>query len=129
LSISDNSVSSNTTTQETGHLYTEGFSEGFMAQNVNFLQNDSWLGEEMLIKRSNGKRNRKGEDVLEDLGDIDFLGRTKSEVRVQELFPAAARCDIDSISTIPAGWDLYIEVTSMFGNIAVFNEQSEVANK
>jgi Skp family chaperone for outer membrane proteins len=100
-----------------------------MAQNVNFLQNNSWLGEEMLIKRSNGKRNRKGEDVLEDLGDIDFLCRTKSEVRVQELFPAAARCDIDSISTIPAGWDLYIEVTSMSGKLALFNEPSKVAKK
>ena len=40
-----------------------------MAQNVNFLQNDSWRGEEMLIKRCNGKRNSKGGDVLEDLGD------------------------------------------------------------
>jgi hypothetical protein len=80
----------------------------------------------MLIKRSNGKRNSKGGDVLEDLGDIDFLCRTKSEVRVQELFLAAARCDIDSISTIPAGWDLYIEVTSMSGK---FNEPSKVAKK
>ena len=69
-----------------------------MAQNVNFLQNNSWLGEEMLVKCSNGKRNRKGGGVLEDIGDIDFLCRTKSEVRVQELFPAAARCEIDSIS-------------------------------
>jgi prefoldin subunit 5 len=100
-----------------------------MAQNVNFLQNDLWLGEEIVIQRSTGKRNRKGEDVLEDLGDIDFLCRTKSEVRVQELFPATARCDIDSISTIPAGWDLYIEVTSMSGRLALLNEPSKVAKK
>ena len=124
MSISEKSVTSKTITQETGDLYTDGFSEGFMAQNANFLQNDSWLGEEITIKGSNGKRNRKGEGVLEDIGDIDFLCRTKSEVRVQGLFPAAARCDIDSISTIPAGWDLYIEVTSMSGKLA--NEQGKL---
>ena len=72
MSILEKLVTSNTTTQETGHLYTEGFSDGFMAQNVNFFQNDSWLGEDIIIKRSNGKRNRNGEDVLEDIGDIDF---------------------------------------------------------
>jgi hypothetical protein len=63
------------------------------------------------------------------MGEIGFLCRTKSEVRVQELFPAAARCDIDSISTIPAGWDLYIEVTSMSGKLALLNEPSKVAKK
>ena len=51
------------------------------------------------------------------------------EVRVQELFPAAARCDTDFISTIPAGCDLYIGITSMSGKLASINKPSKVAKK
>lgn len=44
-------------TEETGHLYADDFSEEFLAQNVNFVKNVSWLGENIVIKVSNGKRN------------------------------------------------------------------------
>ena len=67
MSTSQKSVISNTTTQETGHLYIDGFSEGFWAQNVNFLQSESWLEEGKLIKDRNRKRNREGEMILKTL--------------------------------------------------------------
>jgi hypothetical protein len=117
MSTSEKSLSSKTT-QETGQLYTSGFSDGFLSQNQNFLHNNSWLGEDIVIRKSTGKHSRKGDDVLEDVGDVDFLCRTKCEVSVKQLFPAAARCDTDTITTIPAGFDLYIEVTSMSGKLA-----------
>jgi DUF4097 and DUF4098 domain-containing protein YvlB len=50
--------------------------------------------------------------------DIDFLCKTNCEVSVQQLFPAAARCDTDTMSTIPAGFDLYFEITSTSGELA-----------
>ena len=117
MSTSEKSVRSKSTTQQTGDLYTKGFSKGFLAQNVNFLEDGSWLGSEIQI-RSN-KRNRRCEKPIADLGDIDFLCRTKFEVPVQQLFPATARCDTDSFTTIPVDWDLYIEVTSMAGELAI----------
>ena len=132
MSTSEKSLSSKTTTQETGQLYTSCFSDGFLSQNQNYLHNNSWLGEDIVIRKSTGKHSRKGDDVLEDVGDVDFLCRTKCEVSVKQLFPAAARCDTDTITTIPAGFDLYIEVTSMSGKLATDfrkTKPSKVATK
>ena len=132
MSTSEKSLSSKTTTQETGQLYTSGFSDGFLSQNRSFLHNNSWLGEDIVIRKSTGKHGRKGDDVLEDVGDVDFLCRTKCDVTVKQLFPAAARCDTDTITTIPAGFDLYIEVTSMSGKLATDfrkTKPSKVATK
>jgi hypothetical protein len=132
MSTSEKSLSSKSTTQQTGHYYTTGFSDGFLLQNKNIIHNSSWLGENVIIRESTGKRSRKGDDIIEDLGDVDFLCRTICEVHVKQLFPASARCDTDTISTIPADCDLYIEVTSMSGELAnceILNKPSKVATK
>ena len=116
MSASSNKLSESTT-QETGTTYSETFSDGFIAQNANKIVNGTWLGEEILVKIKQNKRDSKGKEILDDLGDVDFLARTTVESRLIDFFPTGVTCDKNK--TIPKDCDLYIEVTSMTGEQAL----------
>jgi hypothetical protein len=99
MSKNNSTKLSESTTQETGTTYSEAFSEGFIVQNANKIVNGTWLGENMLVKIKQKTRNAMDEEIVNDLGDIDFFCRTTVESRVVDFFPTGATCDRNK--TIP----------------------------
>ena len=57
--------------------------------------------------------------MLNEIGFVNFLCRTTEDVKLKDLFPVRSRCDMTEISEIPAGTDIYIEVTSMSDDHAI----------
>ena len=113
------SCKSLSTTEQTGEYYSNGFSSGFIQQNKTKILNGEWTGTNIIVRRDTRKNTRKGKVIEEIVGDVDFLCRTSIDVPLKELFPAGSRCDISKFSNIPAGTDVYIEVTSMSGKHAI----------
>lgn len=101
---------STSTTAHTGELYTKGFSEGFISQNKDKIVNQNWMGVNIIVKE-------KSTHII--IGDVHFLCRTLMDVTLHDLFPITSKCDTNRISNIPAGTDIYIEVTSMSGELAI----------
>ena len=106
----DKSTGSLSTTQETGKLYETAFSEGFILQNNNSILNQDWMAahEELKFYRKNGDQH----------GDVDFLCRTTVDMEVKDLFPGGLHIS-DPELLIPASTNLFFEVTSMSGEIAL----------
>ena len=123
------SCKSLSTTAQTGELYTNGFSSGFIQQNKAKIVNGQWIGTNIIITKKTKKKNREGGIIEETLGDVDFLCRTSTDIPLKELFPAGSRCDISKISNIPAGTDVYIEVTSMAGKLAAEKQDDKGKTK
>lgn len=106
------SSKSESTTNETGLLYTTHFSDGFIAQNSAVMDSSSWLYQEVDLIDSSRKL----------LGDFDFVCRITENVTLKKLFPSAVRC---SERDIPSGTSILFEVTSMGGHLAMTKEDGK----
>lgn len=123
------SYKSLSSTGHTGQLYTNGFSSGFIQQNKAKIVNGEWIGSNIINTKKTNIKSREGKDIEETVGDIDFLCRTSIDVPLKELFPVECICDINKISIVPAGTDIYIEVTSMSGKYATEKQDDKGKTK
>jgi len=106
--------SSGSTTQQTGTYYTNGFSEGFLAHNKNTMLNNTWIKTD--YKVIGYKCNKRNNNNMQEIGDIDFICRITKDTWSRNLFPITSRSNNIEIK---ANTLVLIEVTSMAGETAI----------
>jgi len=107
------SQSSTSTTQQTGLIYTSGFSKGFIAKNRKIMENGSWFAIDFKVY---GQVKKDNKIQRNEIGDIDFICRIIEAVNVRDLFPATSRSKDE---VIPKDSLLLFELTSMSGEHAM----------
>ena len=103
--------SSGSTTQRTGELYSNKFSDGFLFCNKNIMEDNRWLlrNFDVVGFQRNIKKKRT-------IGEIDFGFKNIQDINSKALFPSISSTD-DVI--IKKGTLVMIEVTSMSGDMAL----------
>jgi len=102
---------SNSTIQQTGQLYSDKFSDGFLSNNKHFMKGGNWLLKNFDVI---GLKRNKNERVV--IGDIDYGCVLMQDTSSKALFPS-----ISSANDVPIKQNtlLLIEVTSMSGEMAL----------